>query len=165
MSGTQAPEGLPAWEDLPDFGLYMDQLLTCVERCYPGALTAGMINSYVKVGIVARPVGKKYSRLALAQLLMVTYLKPATPLDSLRRLLNPPDPELFAGVYGHFRELTRALAGEADDGDLSALDCAIHAASYQDRCRRLLGPEPVPEEKDKHKPAPRGRYAQAPENS
>ena len=48
MSGTQAPEGLPAWEDLPDFGLYMDLLLTCVERCYPGALTAGMINSYAE---------------------------------------------------------------------------------------------------------------------
>lgn len=159
MSEPHAGEKLPAWNDLPDFGLYMDQMLTYAERCYPGELTAGMINSYVKVGIVDRPAGKKYSRLALAQLLMVAYLKPATPLDSLRRLLNPPDMEHFEAVYEHFRALAGSLARDAEEvNGLSALDCAIHAASYQDRCRQLLGPEPVQEEKEKHKPVHRDRY-------
>ncbi len=159
MSEPRGGDKLPAWEELPDFGLYMDQMLTYAERCYPGALTAGMINSYVKGGIIDRPVGKKYSRLAMAQLLMVAFLKAATPLDSLRRLLNPPDAEDFAAVYEHFRELTGALARDAEaENGLSALDCAIHAASYQDRCRSLLGPEPVPEEKDKRKPVRPDRY-------
>jgi hypothetical protein len=82
-------EPLPAWESLPDFGLYMDQLLTFTERCFPGEVTAGMINSYVKARLVERPQGKKYSRTALAQLLMVCCLKQATPLESLRALRKP----------------------------------------------------------------------------
>ena len=40
---------LPEWEELPDFGLYMDQLVTYVARTFPGIsgrldLTPSMIN-------------------------------------------------------------------------------------------------------------------------
>lgn len=129
-------EALPAWETLPDFGLYMDQLLTFTERCFPGEVTAGMINSYVKAQLIERPNGKKYSRAALAQLLMVCCLKQATPLDSLRDLLRGAD---TAALYARFRERWLAL-GESlpASGDLDAMDCAILAAAYQAHGRALL---------------------------
>ena len=133
------PEAFPAWEALPDFGLYMDQLLTFTERCFPGEVTAGMINSYVKAGIIRRPDGKKYSREALAQLLMVCGLKAATPLDSLRKLLHPGEAPDTAALYESFRqdwaELHEALPARAD---MDALRCAISAACYQARCREML---------------------------
>ena len=69
---------LPAWEQLPDFGLYMDQVMTYAEKCFAGVaeaeqklMTPAMMNNYVKGGLVDRPVGKKYSRDSLAQLLML----------------------------------------------------------------------------------------------
>ncbi len=133
------PEAFPAWETLPDFGLYMDQLLTFTERCFPGEVTAGMINSYVKAGIIRRPDGKKYSREALAQLLMVCGLKAAMPLDSLRKLLHPGDAPDTAALYEGFRrdwaELHEVLPARAD---MDALRCAIAAACYQARCREML---------------------------
>ena len=51
---------LPEWEELPDFGLYMDQLVTYVARTFPGIsgrldLTPSMINNYVKVGLIEKP--------------------------------------------------------------------------------------------------------------
>ena len=136
---TKQPAPFPSWDALPDFGLYMDQLLTFTERCFPGEVTAGMINSYVKAGIIQRPEGKKYSREALAQLLMVCGLKSATPLDSLRKLLHPANGPEPAALYETFRRewdaLHQALPSRAD---LDALGCAISAACYQARCREML---------------------------
>ncbi len=129
----------PAWETLPDFGLYMDQLLTFTERCFPGAVTPGMINSYVKAGIVDRPQGKKYSRQALAQLLMVCGLKPATPLEALRQLLHPAAGEDTEALYATFRADWAALQESLPlQAGRDALRCAIGAACYQARCRELL---------------------------
>ena len=140
MSEAQKkPEAFPAWETLPDFGLYMDQLLTFTERCFPGEVTAGMINSYVKAGIIRRPDGKKYSREALAQLLMVCGLKTAMPLDSLKKLLHPEDnpdtPSLYESFRQDWAELHEALPARSD---MDALRCAICAACYQARCREML---------------------------
>ena len=54
---------LPEWDELPDFGLYMDQLVTYVGRTFPGIsgrldLTSSMINNYVKAGLIDKPTGK-----------------------------------------------------------------------------------------------------------
>lgn len=135
-----ASEPFPKWDSLPDFGLYMDQVLTFTERCFPGEVTAGMINSYVKAGIVERPQGKKYSRQSLAQLLMVCGLKPATPLDALRQLLHPEEADddtraLYEAFRSGWAGLQESLPTQAD---LDALHCALLAACYQKRCRELL---------------------------
>ena len=100
---------LPAWETLPDFGLYMDQIITYVSRALPGVsgrleLTASMINNYVKAGIIEKPSGKKYSRKALAQLLMVVQLKLTTPMDLMKTLLHPEDGTETETLYGSFRQ-------------------------------------------------------------
>ena len=85
---------LPAWHELPDFGLYLDQVISLTTQAYAAdpavaPLTAVMINSYVKSGLVDRPDKKKYSRAAMAQLLMVSFLKQTSSMDSLRSILHP----------------------------------------------------------------------------
>ena len=159
----------PSWDSLPDFGLYMDQLLLFTQRCVPGELTAGMVNSYVKTGLMARPKGKKSSRAALAQLLMIASLKQALPLDSLRRLLHPGDGESAGetkdmkntkdsktakdtgdaedapaarALYGQFLSAwDRSAAALPGQEEVSALDFCVMAAAYQQLCRQKLGEE------------------------
>ena len=132
----------PAWDSLPDFGLYMDQLLLFTQRCVPGDLTAGMVNSYVKAGIMDRPQGKKYSRAALAQLLMIASLKSVLPLNSLRRLLHPKTDVPSQELYEQFLSTRERLAGvSALRQDASALDLCVEAAAYQQLCRKKLEEE------------------------
>ena len=129
----------PAWDSLPDFGLYMDQLLLFTQRCVPGELTAGMVNSYVKAGLMDRPKGKKYSRAALAQLLMIASLKQALPLDGLRRLLHPAPDVPAEALYARFlAACERAEADLAGRADASALDLCVEAAACGQLCRRKL---------------------------
>ena len=131
---------LPLWSELPDFGLYMDQVMTCVERVFAGfpmeALTPGMVNSYVKSGLVDRPAGKKYSRAALSQLLMVCLLKQTSSLDILRRLLHPEGLSAEE-VYSAFRADLGAVSSALSAGS-TPLEAALRAAAWQQLCRELL---------------------------
>ena len=50
---------LPQWELLPDIGLYMDQVITLMDRTFSpalpkGEMTKSMVNNYVKVGTFGR---------------------------------------------------------------------------------------------------------------
>ena len=84
---------LPQWEALPDFGLYMDQVIVLMERALKGVLPEGeltksMVNNYVKVGLIPRPVRKKYEREHLALLLMICILKQALSMEEIAALLS-----------------------------------------------------------------------------
>ena len=84
---------LPQWEALPDFGLYMDQVIVLIERALSdvlpaGELTKSMVNNYVKVGLIPRPAGKKYEREHLAMLLMICILKQALSMEEISELLG-----------------------------------------------------------------------------
>ena len=68
------------WEQLPDFALYMDQVLSYMDRQVirfdeDDGLTAAMVNNYTKSGLVPRAAGKKYSREHLAYLTAICVLK------------------------------------------------------------------------------------------
>ena len=59
------------WDQLPDFSLYMDQVLSYMDRQiihFDGddGLTAAMVNNYTKSGLAPRAEGKKYGREHLA---------------------------------------------------------------------------------------------------
>lgn len=143
---------LPEWESLPDFGLYMDQLLTFVGRQFDsldgtGSLTGNMINNYVKAGLIERPRGKKYSREALGQLLILCLLKPTTPLDVLGRLLHPGEESSTEALYSELRsQQTRLLSELAQRGEQTPIHCALEAASLQRVLRLMTEEAPKDEE-------------------
>ncbi len=74
---------LPRWEELPDIELYMDQVITLIERYLAPLvgqnnnkiITAAMINNYVKLNIMPKPVKKRYERVHLAHLMVITVMK------------------------------------------------------------------------------------------
>lgn len=83
---------LPRWDELPDFELYMDQVLTFVNSSLafiqPGAsdklLTSAMINNYVKLKLIPKPVKKRYTKVHLAYLVIIVLLKPVLSIKDIR---------------------------------------------------------------------------------
>lgn len=77
----------PRWTDLPQFDLYMDQVVQFInERITPagmGEITPTMVNNYVKKGIIDAPVKKKYTRGQLANIIVIAILKPVFSLDTI----------------------------------------------------------------------------------
>lgn len=74
---------IPRWEELPDIELYMDQTITFIERafsCFSTSatekiITPSMINNYVKLNLIPKPIRKKYNKVHLAYLIAITILK------------------------------------------------------------------------------------------
>ena len=82
---------LPRWEELPDLGLYMDQVITIMEHylepVFPEQekiLTPAMINNYVKLRMIPKPDKKKYGREHLAYLVAITILKQVLTIQEVR---------------------------------------------------------------------------------
>ena len=128
---------LPDWETLPDFGLYKDQMILFVSRSLPGVsgrldLTASMINNYVKAGLIEKPAGKKYSREALAQLLMIVQLKLTTPMELVKSLLHPEDGTETETLYRQFRQYQdQVISAYRVQEEAPRLMYALESSSFQ----------------------------------
>nr|WP_326186198.1 DUF1836 domain-containing protein [uncultured Oscillibacter sp.] len=135
---TQRPV---AWEQLPDFALYMDQVLGYMDRqvirfSEEDALTAAMVNNYTKSGLVPRAEGKKYSREHLAYLTAICVLKrvmSARDMDLLLREELQGDRPVSDGYAAFCASLDKALNITADEMEARAgkdtlADSAIHFA-------------------------------------
>lgn len=118
---------LPQWEVLPDIGLYMDQVITLMEHTFgpflPGAeITKSMVNNYVKVGLIKRPVGKRYDREHLALLIMIGVLKQALSLECIGQVLAYLCDEGVQKGYLRFAQDVRAISESMGNGEAS---CAM----------------------------------------
>lgn len=114
---------LPRWEDLPDFGLYMDQVVVLIERALDGMLPEGeitksMVNNYVKVKLIPRPMGKKYEREHLAMLLMICILKQSLTMEEIASILTMLCKDGVQEGYALFIRETEALCAAASSGQI-----------------------------------------------
>ncbi len=173
QSGEIAAYTPPAWDQLPDLGLYMDQVITYMERqfkvLYPKAgslLTPSMINNYVKSGLVKRPAGKKYDREQLAQLIMLCILKQVASMEEMKQLLTPPEGKDTEQLYAAFRgaqvHVYEALLSRPPES--TAMQYAIEAAAFRGLCAQRLAeevrPAAKPEPKKEKGPQPADAQAQ-----
>lgn len=88
---------LPLWHELPDIDVYMDQLVTIVEKyLHPLSangipfkpLTPSMVNNYVKLKLIPKPIKKKYSRKHIARIIVITILKQVFDIPSIQRSID-----------------------------------------------------------------------------
>ena len=93
---------LPDWEEIPDFGLYMEQVVQLLQQYLrylpPEAkqtqtITPAAINNYVRTKMLPEPKKKRYYRIHLAYLLMICTLKQSLRLSMLQTLLPGDLPE------------------------------------------------------------------------
>ena len=97
---------LPDWEDIPDFGLYMEQVTTLIsqylnylptedarerekdrEKEEMFLITPSTINNYVRTRVMPEPVKKRYYRIHIAYLIMICTLKLSLNISMIKRLI------------------------------------------------------------------------------
>lgn len=87
---------LPTWEELPDFELYMDQVISLVGKyldLFPHdensdpIVTPSTINNYVRIKIMPAPVKKKYTRTHLAYLIIICTLKQSLNISVVSKII------------------------------------------------------------------------------
>lgn len=83
---------LPAYDRLPDMGLYLEQItryinetlepLGCIE------ITSSMISNYVKKGLIKRPLKKQYDAEQIAYLFFIAITKQVLSMEQISKLLH-----------------------------------------------------------------------------
>ena len=142
MQENQGTFQMPQWKEIPDLGLYMDQVVLYVQRACEGLygeeeakrlLTPAMVNNYVKAGLIPRPTGKKYGREQLATILMIVQLKGVLSMDMIRLMLEG---DRIEALYDMFcaKQRNAMRAFDVDDPLTAATEACIHALA----CERLL---------------------------
>jgi len=104
----------PDWDALPDLELYMDQVITYLERQLrifsqdgeDRLITSSMINNYVKHNLIPRPVQKKYSRDHLAYLVAISALKQVLPITDISNIIKHQTGSMkMVEFYNRFRAI------------------------------------------------------------
>ena len=96
-------------EALPDINLYMDQVITFMEKeLYPTKrheedpiLTKTMVNNYVKNNLLPPPEKKKYSKEHILTLVFIYYFKNILSINDIQKLLTPINNRYFKNTEGH----------------------------------------------------------------
>lgn len=81
---------LPDWEQLPELDLYMDQVISYLEKKLEmlsvheeKTITPFMINNYVKGNLIDAPIAKKYSREQVAYLFAICAMKQVLTISEI----------------------------------------------------------------------------------
>lgn len=111
---------LPAWEEIPDIGLYMEQVVALLreyldylppELKEEEAVTAAAINNYVRTRVMPGPQKKRYYRVHLAYLIMICTLKQGLSISLVQKLLPVGlPPEEVRRIYSRYAERHRVTA-------------------------------------------------------
>ena len=123
---------LPAWEEIPNLGLYMEQITVLLQEYldyFPPELkeeqfiTAATINNYVRIKVMPEPVKRRYYRVHIAYLIIILTLKQSLSIALISRIipmgLSEAEVERIYTSYavhhrkiaGYFIDQVRLLAG------------------------------------------------------
>lgn len=115
---------LPRFHELPDVGLYMDQVVSIIDKYFKvldrdddkPIITSSMINNYVKLGIIPPPVRKRYGADHLAYLIMICLLKQVLSMSEITLLIGGYGEEL-GEKYDKFCSLQEKVFTDLDISD------------------------------------------------
>ncbi len=156
------------WDSLPDIYLYMDQVITWLERQLDISptledekmITPSMINNYVKNRVIPKPEKKKYGREHLTYLMLVLSLKQVlsltditwlisnvirdTSVDILYDKLNDMKTESFKQVSSRVLDQLKHMDDKSGEEEVEkslsnlALKLALEANAYRHAARKIL---------------------------
>jgi hypothetical protein len=112
---------LPAWRQIPDFGLYMEQVTSLLsdyldymppELKDEQFITASTINNYVRTHVMPEPVKKRYYRRHIAYLIIILTLKQSLNIALIQKIIpmGLSDEELER-LYENYAQRHRLAAG------------------------------------------------------
>lgn len=153
------------YDELPDIDLYMDQVVTFLEKqlaifqtsSLDKQITSSMINNYVKGEVVSAPIAKKYNREHLALIQEVCTLKQVLSIAEVKQVIDErykKNDIVNADVFNKFKDLvneknndailyTKELLKNIDENNLNdltdlAVNLAITANAYISISKRIL---------------------------
>ena len=115
---------LTCYEKLPDIDLYMDQMITYLERqLQPFAMstldkqiTSSMINNYVKGECIPSPTCKRYNKEHIALILQICLLKRAINIADIKQILDSNYLSTdFMETYNDFKEKSDEILHQTAD--------------------------------------------------
>ena len=129
---------LPEWDAIPDFGLYMDQVIVLLEGYLSfiptgsagkdskdqQIVTSSTINNYVRLRIMPAPVKRKYFRVHIAYLIMILTMKQSISISDVQKIMPegadiPSVRRAYEDYSQKFREIAlffnRQMQGAWDD--------------------------------------------------
>ena len=116
----EAIEGfrLPRYAQIPDVGLYLEQVVRYVNTHLAPLgepeLTSSMVSNYVKQGLISSPIKKSYTAEHLARLLFIAVVKPVVPLEGLRMMFSiQGDNYTLPTAYDYFCDEFENMLGAA----------------------------------------------------
>lgn len=134
---------LPAWNEIPDVGLYLDQVTKFINSYlgdYGMGVTPSMISNYVKLKIISREGRKIYSRERISALIFVAVTKTVLSMDQIRDALGQFSSdktneewygEFVQALRKHIREFAQRSSfprpAKEDSGSLMAVITAAAA--------------------------------------
>lgn len=137
------------WQELPDFPLYKDQLVSYMVRQVidsqgEGLISSSMINNYVKDKLLSKPDGKKYDRDHIAALTQISVLKQVLSVKDTGLLMAQKNKAADSQVsYDEFiKILDKGLANMAEEvredwSKEDLLDVILNFA-VESYCNRLV---------------------------
>jgi hypothetical protein len=132
FSNTLSSYKTETWASFPSIDLYMDQVVTYLERLLGifnnsddkgKTITSSMVNNYVKEGYLKRPVNKKYDKVHLVTLYIMSMLKPILPIPLIAESLSEFESEQ---KYQEFFENLTKLQDKAFGKVCEKLSSAIN---------------------------------------
>ena len=87
---------LPDWEEIPDLGLYMEQVISLLreyldylppELKEEQFITAATINNYVRTRVMPEPVKRRYYRVHIAYLIIILTLKQSLSIALIQKII------------------------------------------------------------------------------
>ena len=87
---------LPEWKELPDLGLYMDQVVKLLQDYLDymppemkdgQTITAAAINNYVRIKVMPEPQKKRYYRVHIAYLIIICTLKQSLSIAMIQKMI------------------------------------------------------------------------------
>ena len=93
---------LPRFDELPNIDLYMDQVLSIIENSLSifssesdeNIITKSMINNYVKQNVIEKPCKKRYKKLHVSYLIIISVLKKVLSISEVSKIINNQDYEV-----------------------------------------------------------------------
>ncbi len=153
---------LPSYERLPDIDLYMEQMVTYLEKSFrifetsslDQKITKSMINNYVKGKVIDAPNLKRYDKHHVALLEEVITLKEVLSINEIKQILDTNkeiDQSIaFNEFKDKFKNVTKAAVEtckneleKSKENDVLkltdiSLELALYAQAYNNLSKKIL---------------------------
>ena len=137
---------IPAWHEIPEIGLYLDQVARYINSFLTEFeemnVTPSMISNYAKQKLISRVNKKTYTRQQIATLILVVLFKNVTSIDHIRTFLQLMEQQntKIETVYEQFRSTllsttsrSKNVFRQPEDELLSAIATALTEKMYVEK--------------------------------